>query len=523
MRKAIVIIGVVLIIFVLIGSLALQLSGVMPRFQVGQDRAWDVPLGGGEVETLKTIDLTGDGEKEIFAQTPAQVAVISPSGQLLFSQNVFNAKSTMGDLNGDGLEDFVVAQPEGADLKAAAYAGDGTPLWEQRVPGIGAPTRGLTLDFEGDGAREVVFGTEPGVVVCLGGTTGELRWRYTFPPDTPENLYVRGADDAWYGGQLHLAAAVYGGHAVLLDGVGTPVWEREFLQPVRRLRAYDMDGDGTSEILLGGLHGLVWLISAAGDNPLWETSIGSRVDEARFLEVDGDPTQTELVVGGKNGGVSAYSRDGATLWGRSVAGKVRELATLDYDDDGQNEVLVAADKVYLLSGRTGDLLATFPVADPSILEVGNVGGERGYLVGAGGGVTAFQMSRVARPWWYSPITVGLLLALFIAAATVILARLNWEQTVTYTVQDKSPEALRARKKMLREVLDDTERVYRDGQISADVYLVRVRQERERLAAVEEQIMKLQPNYQPEVARCPACAAPLEIGLDRCPYCNHVLL
>jgi uncharacterized protein with PIN domain len=44
-----------------------------------------------------------------------------------------------------------------------------------------------------------------------------------------------------------------------------------------------------------------------------------------------------------------------------------------------------------------------------------------------------------------------------------------------------------------------------------------------LAAVEEQILKLDPNYKPEVMRCPACGGPVEIGVDRCQYCHHVLL
>jgi outer membrane protein assembly factor BamB len=422
MRKVIVVVGVVLILFVLVGSVVLQLGGAMPRAQVNQQMVWDAPITGSEVETLKAIDLTGDGQDEIFAQTPAQVAIFSSEGQTLFSQNVYNAKTTMGDLDGNGVEDFVVAEPEGGALKAAAYTGDGGKLWESLVPNVGAPTRGLTLDFEGDGKREVVFGTYSGVLVCLEGETGELRWLYTFPPDTKDNLYVRGTDDVWRAGGMYLAAAVYGGHVTLLDGAGVPIWEMLFPQQVRRLRAYDMNGDGTSEILLGGLHGLIWLMSAAGDTPLWQASIGSRVDEARFLELDGDPTLTEVVVGGKNGGVSAYTITGTSLWQRTVTGKVRELVTLDYDDDGQNEVLVAADKVYLLGGRTGDLLATFPVTDPTILEVGDFGQEKGYLVGAGQGVTAFKVNHKTRAWWYNPITAGSLLSLIIAVVTVALTR-----------------------------------------------------------------------------------------------------
>lgn len=524
MRQTITVAGVVLIFFVLVGSVVMQLSGTMPRAQVNQQRIWEAPIVGGEVETLKAIDLTGDGQDEIFAQTPSQVVVFSSEGQTLFSQNLSNAKSTMGDLDGNGVDDFAIAEPQGSGLKVAAYTGHGGRLWENIVPDVGAPTRGLTLDFEGDGKREMIFGTDAGVLVVLEGDTGKRRWLYTFPSDTPENLYVRGTDDVWQAGAMHLAGATYGGHVVLLDGAGTSAWEILFPDELRRLRAYDMNGDGTSEILLGGLNGLVWMVSAAGDNNLlWEASIGSRVDEARFLELDGDPTQTEVAVGGKNGGVSAYDMTGMTLWQRMVTGKVRELATLDTDNDGQNELLVAADKVYLLDGRTGDTLSTFPIGAPPVLETGDFGGEQGYVADTGGKLSVFQVSHKLRPWWFSPITIGLLLALIIAAVSVVLARFDWEKGKVYSVQGQSLEALRAKKRMLRDVLDDAQRVYADGQISAQLYLEKSRQEREQLAAVEEGILKLNPNYKPEVFRCPACGGPVEISMDQCPYCNHVLL
>lgn len=502
----------------------MQLSGAMPRTRVDQQRIWEAPIAGGEVETLKVIDMTGDGQDEIFAQTPSQVAVFTSEGQTLFSQNLSSAKSTMGDLDGNGVEDFAIAEPQGNALHIVAYTGDGGKLWENFVPDVGAPTRGLTLDFEGDGKREVIFGSDAGVLVVLEGDTGELRWLYTFPSDTPENLYVRGTDDTWQAGAMHLAGATYGGHVVLLDGAGTSAWEMLFPDELRRLRAYDMDGDGTSEILLGGLNGLVWLISAAGDNNiLWQESIGSRVNEARFLELDGDPTQTEVAVGGKNGGVSAYDMAGTVLWQRMVTGKVRELATLDIDNDGQNELLVAAEKAYLLDGRTGDTLSAFSVGAPPNLDTGDFGGGQGYVVDTGGKLSVFKVSHKPLPWWSGPISVGLLLALIIAVVSVVLARFDWDKKTVYSVQGQSLEALRAKKRMLRDVLDDTERVYADGQISAQAYLEKSRQEREQLAAVEEEILKLNPDYKPEVFRCPACGGPVEIGMDQCPYCNHVLL
>ncbi len=523
MRKTILVLAAILILFVLAGSVVLHFSGATQKARFSHQELWQASVGGGEPETLKAIDLTGDGEDEVFVQTPGQVAIFSADGEELYRQDTSGAKSTMGDFDGDGTDEFAVAEPAGGGLKVAAYSVDGTMLWESSVPDVGAPARGQSLDFEGDGQREVVFGTNAGTVVVLEGEGGTVRWQYRFSPDTVENLEVRGTDDARWVGGTYLAAADYGGQVVLLDGEGDLVWEVGFPQQLRRLRTYDMDGDGTWEILLGGLEGLVWLASADG-RALWQDSIGSRVDEARFLELNGDPTQAEVAVGGKNGGVFVYTQAGDTLWSRSVGDKVREFAALDYDGDGQNELLVAAGGLSLHDGATGRQLITFPVAEPSTLDVGDFGKEGAFLAGSSQGVQAIQVESKTPAWWSSPITVGLLLAVIIAAVAVVLSRTKWiEAKATYTVQDMSLEALKARKKMLREVLEEAGRMKEAGEITPDAYLTQSRGLREQLADIDASILELQPDYKPEVIQCSSCGAPLEIGLDRCPYCGHVLL
>jgi outer membrane protein assembly factor BamB len=185
MKNTIVIVGVILILFVLVGSVVLQLSGTMQSAQVSQRMVWQAPVVGGEIETLEVTDFSGDGEDEILAQTPAQLAVVSAQGKMLLSQDFFNAKTTLGDLDSNGLEEFVVAEPQGGTLWVAAYTGDGTNLWETLVPDVGAPSRGLTLDFEDDREREVVFGTDSGVLVCLEGRTGELRLSFGSQRQSP--------------------------------------------------------------------------------------------------------------------------------------------------------------------------------------------------------------------------------------------------------------------------------------------------------------------------------------------------
>ncbi len=328
------------------------------------------------------------------------------------------------------------------------------------------------------------------------------------------------------GGQTVLAGASYGGDVALLDGDGEPVWQKRFPQQIRRLRADDMDGDGTSEIMIGGLTGLIWLVSAQDGNRLWQSGIGSRVNEARFLELDGDPTRSELVVGSKTGGVLVLTRDGATLWERSVGYKVRELATIDYNGDGQNELLVAAARVFLLDGQTGKLLGRFSLGQATALDVGDFGKEDGYVVGTNDGVAVYRIRVELPPIWLSPLLFGGLVALLIAISALVLIRMDWTAPLpktVYTVQDMSLQALRARKKMLREVLEDVKRMQHEGELDSEAYLTRTRQIREQIADVEAKILEINPDYKPELMRCPSCGAPLEIGMDRCPYCNHVLL
>jgi hypothetical protein len=160
------------------------------------------------------------------------------------------------------------------------------------------------------------------------------------------------------------------------------------------------------------------------------------------------------------------------------------------------------------------------------MDVGDFGKRATYLVGSYEGVTAIQVSFTSSPWWYSPITAGLLLALVIAVIAVWFSRIEKPPEapkVTYTVQEMSLEALKARKRMLREVLEDLDRMRDDGSISAEVYLARSRSTRTQMASIDEQIQEIQPGYKPETVNCPSCGAPVSIGVDRCPYCSHVLL
>jgi outer membrane protein assembly factor BamB len=525
MKYIVLIMAGILIVFVLVGSVVLHLSGVGGGTSVAEETLWQVSLAGSEVETLKAIDLTGDGRDEVLAQTPVELAILTADGDQLFRQNAPGAKSTMGDYDGDGTDEFALAEISESGLLVTAMEADGRALWQTTVPAVGPPSRGASLDLNGDGLREAIFGTETGTLVVLDGASGQLLWRYDFPPAAGENALVRGSDDVRLAGASWLAAANYGGLVVLLGSDGQPLWQLQFPQQLRRLRTADVDGDGTSELLLGGVDGLVMLASAADGRPLWQDSIGARVDEARFLELDGDPTQTEIVVGSRNGGVLAYSADGQSLWKRTVAGKVKEFAVIDADGDGQNELLVGADKLSLLDAASGKSLATLPASAVTGIDVGDFGAGGGFVTADGTDIKAMTVALKGAPIWRSPIVAGLMVAFLIGVLAILVMRLGWAepQSGTVVVHSQSVEALLAKKKMLLNDLDRLERLNSSGRLDADQYLAQSRSILERLEQVEADILTVDPNYQPRVLRCPSCAAPVELGQDRCGYCGHVLL
>ncbi len=524
MKKTILILAGILILFVLVGSVVLHLTGGGGGGGLSEQVLWRATFAGGTVDTLKAIDLTGDGEDEVLIQTPAEIAILAADGTELYRQNAPLAKSTMGDFDGDGTDEFALAEPNESGLRVTALEADGGILWQINVPQTGLPARGTSLDLNGDGQREAIFGTENGVLVALDGASGALLWRYDFPAAGGEDSLVRGSDDVRWQGSNWLAVANYGGHVALLDGEGQPAWEFDFPQQLRRLRTFDVDGDGTSEILIGGIDGLIWLVSAAGGQALWQATAGSRVDEARFLELDGDPTSSEIVIGGKNGGVLAFLANGDELWKRSVTGKVQELITLDLDADGQNELLVAADQLNVLAGATGATVGRLPLA-ASAIDVGDFGKSGGFLTNDGSDLVAVEVESRTTPLWRSPIVIGLILAVIIAGVAVVISRssLGSDEQQVLVIQDQSMEALLAKKQMLREELVLIDRMQQNDQLTSEAYLIRSKSILERLSAVEENILKLEPNYKPEVMHCPSCAAPLETGLDRCAYCGHVLL
>ena len=78
---------------------------------------------------------------------------------------------------------------------------------------------------------------------------------------------------------------------------------------LRRLRAYDLNGDGNGEILLGGDDGRLIMLDAATGKERFKPAWVRTITEIREAEINGEPSSREFVVGGKDGGVWAFTAD----------------------------------------------------------------------------------------------------------------------------------------------------------------------------------------------------------------------
>ena len=522
------VLAVVLMVIVMVISAVLFFTNAVPRERWVLQEVWKAPYGG--ATSAKFIDLTGDGEKDLFLQTDTGVAILDAQGQEIFSLSTpSKPASTMGDFDGDGVDDFLVAYvAKSGNTVAEAYTGQGNLLWSRDLPDLGAPVRANSVDLEGDKRREAVIGDEEGRVACLSGA-GEVRWVYALPETTySEIAYVRGLDDVSLGGgKQGVAVANYAGNYALLNADGLPLWEGEFPEYIRRLRAYDLDGDGVSEVILGGEDGLIQVLDSADGSVRWQGNFGYRVTEIADAQLDDNPSTTEFVVGGKYSSVRGYDAQARWVVDTVIKGeKVTEIAPLNIDDDKLDELLIGdADGYVTLCDNDGKWLAVIEYKGGiTKLETGKLGKAGRVLVATTYGVTLTQPYLKKAPFWYNTLTAGFLVCILIAVVAWVLTTLiKPAPKLVYTAEDMSVEGLRAKRKMLLESLHDLQRLYSDGEIPGEAYEARVRELRERLAEVETRLMEKGVPFKPQVMRCPNCGAPLELGTDRCPYCGQTVI
>ena len=244
------VLAAILICLVMAVSGVFAFSGAVTAEKFGSNVVWSRPYS--SAESMKVIDLTGDGKDDLFIQSPDNLTVLDEKGEPIFGFGYNSMKTTLGDVNGDNVEDIVVYHI-GTGMSVDVIS-KGQPQILAQTLAIGAPARNAVIRFSS--GPQIVLGDSTGRLLAL-STDGTPLWDYALGSEE-----VRGMDDARINGQVHVAVATHNGAVAVFDGNGNVVW-KEGQEQLRRMRAFDLNGDGTSEVITGGEYGAFKIYNAA--------------------------------------------------------------------------------------------------------------------------------------------------------------------------------------------------------------------------------------------------------------------
>ncbi|MBI3740114.1 MAG: PQQ-binding-like beta-propeller repeat protein [Chloroflexi bacterium] len=369
---------------------------------------------------------------------------------------------------------------------------------------------------------QIVLADNAGGILAL-GLDGKTLWTANLGSDES-----RGLDDAVINGQRYLVAASHNGTLAVFDEKGTMVWQHNPGQ-IRRMRTYDLNGDGTSEIITGGEDGQLIIWNAADGTKEFSKSLGQPVSEVREVELNGEPSTREFVVGGKDGGVWAYAFDGTTanqLWSGSMSDKVTEIAGIDVNGDGKEEAVLGDDSGEVAIFTENGSRSNLPTHSSGItrIDIGKFNGQRQVVIADGSSVEASTVNFSSLPGFqYTPLIVGVIISAVILLIAAILASIPPKPAMKVSFQDKSRESLEAERRMLKENIADVERLRQAGEVTGDAYLARLKSLRADLAENEAAFKAQGYPITIETFKCPNCGGTLQLGMDKCEYCGQVIL
>lgn len=366
------------------------------EFEPAEEWAWDgsssatAPASVHVMMTPVVGDLTGDGIPEVVFMTYNSTesyggagvlrAVRGDTGEevLTISDRPLcgNSGIALGDLDGDGTPEIVVAGGPCAGGPLLAFEPDGTLAWASHDEDLspfnyrldfGAPT---IADLEGDGRAEVIVGA------TVFESDGTLRFHhaptgYNCCGDQPRSS-VSAAYDVDDDPELEIVGA-----AGVWNHDGTVVWENRAL-PEGFVAVADFFADGQPDIVV--VHGnagtgAVSILRGDTGESIWGPIShpgGGRGGPPTVADFDGDGLPEIGVAGAAS--YSVYDPDGEddVLWStttQDTSSNITGSSVFDFDGDGRAEV-VYNDECYMriYAGPTGEVLREVPQNSHTLIE-----------------------------------------------------------------------------------------------------------------------------------------------------------
>src|SRR5919201_4164390 len=100
------IVAILLICLIMSVAAAFSFSGAVTAQKFGGQVAWSQPFG--TAESMKVINVMGDDQDELFIQNTGNVSIYDGNGAVMLSLDYSSPKTTLGDVDGNGVEDIIV-------------------------------------------------------------------------------------------------------------------------------------------------------------------------------------------------------------------------------------------------------------------------------------------------------------------------------------------------------------------------------------------------------------------------------
>jgi len=284
-----------------------------------------VPVAVSQVQSLYWTTLGGDPERTAYIPISIGTgAIATPTNKWSYSftltegQFAFNVDHLIVDINGDGQAEIVTVDSGGRLI--ILRGSDGTRLGYSSVEAnpFSAPAAG---DIDNDNLLEFVMGTKDGCVVAVDvdpanwGIT--IKWKSAQIDEEVSSsplLYDLDGD-----GSLEIVVVTKFGLISLSSSDGSIVWEtddRGYIIVGSPTLLPDINGDGVRDIVYSDMYGYVYGISGSDGSEIWKTDLWLNPTlQYKFVihtpvvaDVDGDGVEEIILSVGKETFASSGGR-----------------------------------------------------------------------------------------------------------------------------------------------------------------------------------------------------------------------
>jgi outer membrane protein assembly factor BamB len=237
-------------------------------------------------------------------------------------------------------------------------------------------------DINGDGKIEIIFGTELGILYCL-DQKGKLLWKYK------SEGAIRGQAiicDLYKDHDPKIIFTSTDGKIRVLNNNGKPVWFFDAGSSIQSTPSI-FERNGQNCIVFGSDDGTLYCLSNKGDMQ-WKFKTGAKIlAQAAFGDVD-DDGRVNIVIGSSDNYLYVLDDAGELIWKYRTEGAIIAKATVeDLNQDKKMEVIFGScdNRVYCLNWQ-GDKLwsyeTDFWIGTEPILEDLDGDGQKEVIIGS---------------------------------------------------------------------------------------------------------------------------------------------